>query len=142
MIILDTNVVSEPLKPNANPIVREWLDKQTAETLYLTATSLSELLLGLELLPSGRRKRTLAGELEQLLTRLFEGRILPFDAAAASCYPFVLSKARAKGHNVSVPDGQIAAIAQASRFKIATRDVTPFLAMGIQVINPWAAAFD
>ena len=71
MIILDTNVVSEPMKPNGNPAVRDWLDRQAAETLYLTATSLSELLVGIEMLPHGKRKEGLAAALNELLVSLF-----------------------------------------------------------------------
>ena len=86
MIVLDTNVVSEPMKSNANSAVQAWLDRQAAETLYLTATSLSELLVGIEILPDGKRKEGLDGALSELLVRLFGSRILPFDRQAALAY--------------------------------------------------------
>ena len=76
MIVLDTNVVSEPMRPNGNPAVRTWLDQQVAETLYLTATSLAELLMGVEILPGGKRKEGLATALSELVESLFESRIL------------------------------------------------------------------
>jgi toxin FitB len=86
MIVLDTNVVSEPLKTDGDVAVQTWLDQQSAETLYLTATSLSELLVGIEILPKGRRKAGLAVALTELMTKLFKNRILPFDERAAVAY--------------------------------------------------------
>jgi predicted nucleic acid-binding protein len=84
MIVLDTNVVSEPMKPNGDHAVKVWLDRQSAETLYLTATSLFELLLvGIEILPDGKRKEGLDGALSELMVRLFASRILLFDQQAA-----------------------------------------------------------
>lgn len=137
MIILDTNVVSEPLRPRGNSAVQDWLDEQVAETLYLTATSLSELLLGIELLPRGRRKEGLSAALAELVSSLFEGRILPFDQQAATFYAALAGRVRARGHAISVADGQIAAIAAAHGFRVATRDTAPFETAGVRVINPW-----
>ena len=139
MIVLDTNVVFEPMKPSADPTVQAWLDRQVAETLYLTATSLAELLVGIEILPSGRRKDGLAAALAELMAVLFGPRILPFDQQAAIAYAPVVSRARAGGTIISVADGQIAAIAAARGFTIATRDTAPFVAAGLPVINPWDA---
>ena len=137
MIVLDTNVVSEPLKRNGNPAVQSWLDSQAAETLFLTATSLSELLVGIEILPDSKRKKGLGAALSELLDILFESRILTFDQRAAVAYASLVSRARAGGHLISVADGQIAAIAAAHGFTVATRDTAPFLAAGVPVINPW-----
>ncbi len=137
MIILDTNVVSEPMKTHGSLLVREWLDRQVAETLYLTATSLSELLVGIQLLPRGKRRESLATMLTALVDRLFGPRILPFDQQAAVAYAALVSRSRAKGHSISVADGQIAAIAEVHGFVIATRDLAPFRAVGARVLNPW-----
>ena len=137
MIILDTNVVSEPMRANANPAVHAWLDRQIAETLFLTTTSLSELLVGIELLPSGRRRGGLASALAEILEKLFGARILPFDRTAAVAYVPLIGKARNAGRTVSVGDAQIAAIATVHGFTVATRDTEPFLAAGVPVINPW-----
>jgi len=137
MIILDTNVVSEPMKSNANPVVQTWLDRQVAETLYLTATSLSELLLGIEILPNGKRKKGLGGALSELLLGLFESRILPFDREAATAYAPMVGRVRRTGCHISVADGQIAAIATVHGFSVATRDIAPFTAAGVPVVNPW-----
>jgi toxin FitB len=137
MIILDTNVVAEPMRLNGSPIVTEWLNAQAAETLYLTATSLSELLLGIEFLPDGKRKEALGGKLTEVMMRLFQARILPFDEQAATVYAHLVGRSRASGRAISVADGQIAAIAKVHGFAVATRDVAPFISAGVTVINPW-----
>lgn len=137
MIILDTNVISEPMRARADPTVAAWLDRQAAETLYLTATNLSELLTGIELLPEGRRKRGLSAAMQELLERLFGERFLAFDREAAVAYALLVRGARSKGLAISVADGQIAAIAAVHGFAVATRDTAPFLAAGVPVINPW-----
>ena len=139
MIILDTNVVAEPMKAKGDPAVQAWLDEQAAETLYLTATSLSELLLGIEILPGSKRKKGLDAALSELLLRLFASRILPFDQPAAMAYASLVGRARAIGRHISVADGQIAAIAVVHGFTVATRDFVPFTAVGVPIINPWKA---
>jgi len=138
VILLDTNVVSEPMKAGGDSVVQEWLDRQAADTLYLTATNLAELLVGIDLLPEGRRKDGLAGALADLIVRLFGTRILPFDQEAATVYATLIARARGRGHVVSVADGQIAAIATVHGFSVATRDTAPFLATGVPTLNPWA----
>ncbi len=137
MIVLDTNVVSEPMKSNGNPAVTAWLDRQTAETLYLTAACLSELLACIEILPDGKRKEGLDGALGELMVRLFASRILPFDQMAAMAYAPLVGRARAGGRLISVADGQIAAIATTHGFTVATRDTAPFDACGVPTFNPW-----
>ena len=137
MIILDTNVVSEPIKPNSNRRVIEWLDGQAAETLYLSAISLSELWFGIEIMAKGKRRDVLHNALGELLPLLFGSRILPFDQEAARAYGVLVGKAKIAGKTVSIADGQIAAIASVHGFAVATRDEAPFVTLGIQVINPW-----
>lgn len=137
MIIVDTNVLSEALKPGRNPTVINWLDAQIVETLYLTATSLAELRLGIEVLPAGKRKNALNTDVNTLVATFFGLRILPFDKGAALAYGVLAAKARAAGRAVSVTDGQIGAIASVNHFSVATRDTQPFIALGVPVINPW-----
>jgi toxin FitB len=137
MILLDTDVVSEPMRRRPDPRVQDWLDAQAVETLYLSTVSLSELLLGVESLPTGQRRRALAAALGEQVVRLFDGRIIPFDVAAAEAYAKVVVRARSQGYPISVADGLIAAIAASREFKIASRDEVPFLAAGLAVINPW-----
>lgn len=138
MILLDTNVVSEAMKPGPDPAVRAWLDEQAAETLYLSSVTLAELLFGIGCVPDGRRKTALVQTLEGLLA-LFGDRILAFDTDAARHYAVLAVAARAAGKGFSTADGYIAAIAAARRFTVATRDVAPFLAAEVAVINPWEA---
>lgn len=137
MIVLDTNVVSEPMKPGGSAAVLAWLDRQVADTLYLTATSLAELLVGIQTLPDGKRKAGLDAALTELMAGLFGPRILPFDQQAALAYAPLVGRARAAGRAISVAGGQIAAIAAAHGFTVATRDTASFLAAGVPVINPW-----
>jgi predicted nucleic acid-binding protein len=139
MIVLDTNVISEPLKPRADPRVIRWLDAQEPETLYLTATTLSEVLIGIALLPAGKRKRGMELAMQTLLTKLFAGRFLSFDREAAIAFALLGSRAAAKGYSISVANCQIAAIAAVHGFIVATRDTAPFLAAGVAFINPWVS---
>jgi predicted nucleic acid-binding protein len=139
MIVLDTNVISEPLKPRADRGVIRWLDAQEPETLFLTANVLSEVLIGIELLPAGKRKEEMGQAMQSLLTKLFTGRFLSFDREAAIAFARLGSHAAAKGFSISVADCQIAAIAAMHGFAVATRDTAPFLAAGVPVINPWVS---
>ena len=137
MILLDTNVVSEAMRPKPDRKVLEWLDAQAAQTLYLSTVSLAELLLGIESLPAGKRRRALAAALAQQVVALFAERIVPFDLAAAQSYPEIVLRARRSGHAIAVADAQIAAIAASRQFSVATRDEAPFRAAGVEVLNPW-----
>lgn len=138
MIVLDTNVVSEAMKPEPHPAVHAWLDAQAAEALYLTSVTLAEMLFGIRALPAGRRRSIPAETLDGLLV-LFGERILPFDTDAARHYADLAMKARAAGKGVPTPDGYIAAVAAARGFMVATRGIAPFQAAGLHVINPWQA---
>jgi predicted nucleic acid-binding protein len=136
VILLDTNVVSEPMRSNPDRSLLAWLDAQSVESLYLATVSLSELLLGIASLPVGKRRSALA---KQIIS-LFAERIVPFDIAGAEAYAEIVTRARRHGHSIAVADAQIAAIAASRRFSVATRDEAPFRAAGIRVINPWTAA--
>ena len=140
MILLDTNVVSEPLKPAGDPAVLAWLDAQAIETLYLSTISLAELRFGIAALPDGKRKETLRHSLDLRVVPVFEDRILPFGLAAADAYATLRARARAAGKAIGTVDGYIAAIAAAHNLAVATRDISPFEAAGVAVINPWATA--
>jgi predicted nucleic acid-binding protein len=137
VIVLDTNVVSEAMKPNPAPLVIEWLDRRPAEEFFLASTSLAELLVGIEILPPGRRRLLLAEILRQSIERFFGPRILPFDQASAQAFAILFARTRARGAAISMGDCQIAAVAQVHGFAVATRDAAPFLAAGLQVIDPW-----
>lgn len=136
MIVLDTNVVSEAMKPEPHPAVRAWLNNQVAETLYLSSVTLAELLFGIKALPLDKRKNRLGGALDGFL-ELFGDRVLPFDTNAARHYAELAVTAKAGGRGFPTPDGYIAAIAAANGFTVASRDTGPFEAAGVTVINPW-----
>lgn len=142
MIILDTNVISEPLRPRCSESVTKWLDAQVAETLYITAINAAELWSGVALMPDGARKRALEASLDDLLERLFGRRRLDFDQRAARAYAEIARRTTATGSPISLADGLIAAIAQSQGFAVATRDTAPFRAAGIEVINPWESDTD
>lgn len=139
MIVLDTNVVSEPLRPEPDPRVLAWLDAQDPRTLYLSTVSLAELLVGTAYLPPGRRRSKLEEDLARALAQLFGDRLLPFDVASATAFAPMMARARAQGVQVGMADGEIAATAATRGFTVATRDVEPFRATGVTVIDPWEA---
>jgi toxin FitB len=140
MIILDTNVISEPTKPNANQHVATWLNHQDIRLLFVTSINLAELMAGVATLPEGRRQQALSDALDKFLPKRIVTPILPFDREAALAYASVVVQAKANRYTLAVADGQIAAIAKVHGFAVATRDVAPFLAAGVAVINPWEEA--
>lgn len=137
MIILDTNVISEPLGPSPDATVLKWLDQQEIETLYLTSITVAELRFGIAALPAGKRRRRLEQDFDERILSLFSGRVLAFDKDSTPEYARIRSKAKASGRPVGVTDAFIAAIAAHHGFSVATRDVSPFEAADIRVINPW-----
>ena len=139
MILLDTNVVSEPLRAMPEARVIEWIDAQPLETLFLSSITVAELRAGVALLPAGRRRMGLHDNLEKRVLPLFAGRVLPFDLACTQAYATLMSTARAAGQIIASADGYIAAIAAANGLAVATRDTGPFKAAGAAVIDPWQA---
>lgn len=137
MIVIDTNVLSEVMRPSPRSAVVSWLNRQDVTTLYLTAVSLAELRFGIARLDAGRTKDDLSTRLDLMLERVFGGRILPFTSQAAQIFADRMASARRNGRAVSFQDGVIAASCAAAGFSIATRDISPFEAMGLSVLNPW-----
>jgi hypothetical protein len=140
VIIVDTNVLSEPMRADGNPAVAAWLDRQATDSLYLTTVNIAELLLGTELMPLGLRRSGLEARIAEVISVFGERRTLVFDARAARWFAVLVARARAAGHAIPVADGQIAAIAAAHGFAVATRDTAPFVAAGVPVIDPWNPA--
>ncbi|QJQ00907.1 type II toxin-antitoxin system VapC family toxin [Herbaspirillum rubrisubalbicans] len=138
MIVLDTNVVSEAMKPEPHARVRAWLNEQAPETLYLTSVTMAEMLFGIASLPTGKRRELLARRVDAVL-RMFKDRILPFDTDAARAHAELAVKARCAGRGFPTPDGYIAAIAVSCGFIVASRDLAPYVAADLAVINPWQA---
>jgi toxin FitB len=137
VILLDTNVVSEPLRSAPESRVVEWIDAQPLETLFLSAITVAELRAGVALLSSGKRRAGLLESLETRVLPLFAGRVLPFDLGCTQAYAELMAKARASGLAIASADGYIAATAAANGLVVATRDTGPFKAAGVTVINPW-----
>jgi toxin FitB len=137
MIIVDTNVVSEAMRPQPDRTVIAWLDAQTWDSLYLCAPVLAELHYGIQHLPSGRRKQLLTGAFEQIENELYRGRILPFDQVSASNYGRLAVKRERLGKRMEQMDAIIAAIALTHGAAIATRDTEDFAGLGLEVINPF-----
>jgi predicted nucleic acid-binding protein len=137
MIILDTNVVSEPFRPSPDAGLVAWLDAQTIETLFLTTVTVAEMRFGIAVLPRGRRQRELESRFEHDVLPLFADRLLTFDEPASAAYARLRAKARREGTAISTTDAYIAAIAAAHDFMVATRDTSGFKAAGVGVINPF-----
>ncbi len=140
MIVIDTNIVSELMKPQPHEGMRQWINAQALETLYLTSVSWFELLHGLDLMPEGRRQTGLREVLHKLRDDFFAQRMLTFGEEAATLLSKQMTLAKRAGVSISLGDGQIASIASEHRFVVATRDTAPFLAAGVKVINPWEVA--
>lgn len=140
MILLDTNVISEPLRPSPDPRVVAWIDDQPIETLFLSAVTVAELRAGVALLPAGKRRTGLQDNLEKRFLPLFAGRVLAFDQGCTPAYAVLMARARQAGKAIGTADGYIAAIAATHGLTVATRDTAPFDAAGSSVIDPWAAA--
>lgn len=137
MILLDTNVISEVWKIEPNDRVAAWLNAQALETLHLSAITVAEIRYGIATMPDGRRRQVYASRMEGEVLPAFSGRILSFDLPASQAYADLMRQARAEGKAVGRADGYIAAIAKANALIVATRDVMPFTAAGLHVINPW-----
>ncbi len=140
MILLDTKVVLEPLRPSSEVRVSDWIDAQPLETMYLSAMTVAELRAGVALMPSGKRRTALHEHMERRVLPMFAGRVLPFDMACTNAYAELTTRVRRAGGGIETADACIAAVALANEFIVATRDTAPFLAAGVDVINPWQAA--
>ena len=139
MIIIDTNVISELLRPTPEPAVEAWLGEQDGLSIYLTAISEAELRYGVAIMTSGKRRDGLGIAIDRILRDDMAGRILPFDSAAARAYADIAASRRSAGKPISQADCQIAAIARAHNAPVATRNTPDFEGCGIDLINPWTA---
>lgn len=137
MIILDTNVISEPTTKAPDTRVIAWLDAQASGTLYLSAVTVGELRYGIAAMPAGRRRDEYTDWLENHTLPAFAGRVLAYDLAVAAEYGRLMSAARTAGLAIATADGMIAATAAATGFIVATRDTSPFEAAAVPTIDPW-----
>ncbi len=139
MIILDTNVFSEALKPSPSRAVLRWLSTQEKLAVFTTTITLAEVLYGIEVLPPGKRSGGLSHLVESLFADEFQDRILPFDDDAARVFPEIVVDRERMGRPIAQFDAMIASIARCTRSTVATRNTDDFEDCGIQIVNPWAA---
>ncbi len=139
MILLDTNIVSEVMRPRPDDHVIDWLNRQNSTDLYVSSVTIAEIIYGIWVLPDGRRKQTLQQRFEQFLKTAFQYRILGFDEPEARIYGRLMGESRLAGRPMSIPDGQIAAIAVQNQCAIATRNIRDFNRCGVRLINPFDA---
>ncbi len=139
IVVLDTNVISELMRDNPDQLVVDWLDTQSSNSLYISSITEAEILTGIALLPDGRRKNNLFELADHVLYSLFTGRVLAFDSNAASIYAEIFAHRQTLGKPISQADCQIAAIARSQEATIATRNITDFEGIEIDIINPWLA---
>ena len=137
MIVVDTNVVSEMMRASPEQAVVSWLNDQEAAALFLTTVSIGEIGYGLEILPRGKRRLQLEQGFERVIAEAFAGRILVFDEEAARHYGVMMGRRKAIGRPLSTLDGQIASIARAKGFAVATRNVRDFVECGVEIVNPF-----
>jgi len=137
MIVLDTNVLSELMRPAPAPVVIRWIAGHATTSLFTTTITQAEILYGLELLPEGRRRHSLATAIEAIFREDLRDRILPFDSAAARVYGPIVAARRRSGRPISQMDAQIAAVARSREATVATRNVLDFEGCGVEVIDPF-----
>ena len=141
MILLDTNVLSELMRPMPDPNVVRWLDAWPEWDVWISAVTVAEIRLGISLLPAGKRKELLLDLAEQMFQEDFPDRCLPFDCEAALEYALIVAERNRQGHPISVEDAQIAAIARTAGLALATRNTKDFSDItGLKLVDPWASS--
>ncbi|HCE02886.1 MAG TPA: VapC toxin family PIN domain ribonuclease [Acidobacteria bacterium] len=138
MIILDTNIISELLRPAPEPKVEAWLAAQDGGQVYLTVLSEAELRYGVAILADGERRDALTSAVDAMLREDFRDRILPFDSAAAEAFATIAADRRGAGRPISQSDCQIAAIGRVHNAAVATHNTKDFAGCGVEIIDPWS----
>ena len=137
MIILDTNVVSELMRPAPEARVLRWFGTQAAEDLHVTAVTMAEILYGIELIAAGRRRDVVRTAAEKMFGEVFGDRILTFEDRAARAFSQIASSRRRQGKAIAEVDAQIAAITRVHGATLATRNPFVFEGCGVRLVNPW-----
>lgn len=137
MIVLDTNVLSELMRPAPNGRVRSWIAAQAPLSLYVTSVTQAEILYGVLLLPAGRRRTSISEAAAAMFQTEFADRVLPFATEAAIAYAQIAAERRRLGRPMSHFDAQIASIARVVGATVATRNVGDFDDCGVDILNPW-----
>jgi predicted nucleic acid-binding protein len=138
-MLLDTNVVSELMRPAPEAAVLSWINRQAADTLWLNSVVVSELLYGIARLPNDKRRAQMAQTVQVMLGEDFSGRVLPFDLDAAVVYADLVAIRERQGLAIDIADAQIAAICLAHSATLVTRNTKHFDGLGLTLINPWVA---
>jgi toxin FitB len=136
-VVLDTNVISELMRPKPHPAVLDWIAARPRATLYTTDINQAEILYGIAVLPEGRRRTALAAAAQAMFAEDLAGRILPFHSAAAALYAGIVVARRRAGTPIEGSDALIAATALSAGAVVATRDIGGFDGCGLTLINPW-----
>ncbi|MDU9049154.1 MAG: type II toxin-antitoxin system VapC family toxin [Candidatus Electrothrix sp. Rat3] len=137
MILLDTNIISEVMRRKPSDRVLGWLNLRNKEELFVSSITIAEICYGLRILPVGQRKKQLETHFEQFIAQGFTGRIIGFDESAARVYAEIMGLRKEKGRPMSLPDGQIAAVARSNNLALATRNIRDFGHCEIELINPF-----
>lgn len=140
MIILDTNVLSELMRTETSPSIRQWMGRFDFDDFYTTAVNEAEIMAGIAVLPPGRRRHGMDGVAHRMFVEQFAGRILPFESEAVTHYAEIVSMRRRKGRRIKPLDAMIVAIARANGASVATRNVRHFEGCGVDLQNPWSAS--
>lgn len=140
MIILDTNIISEVMRPQPNTQVMSWLKKYPVEELAITSISIAEISYGLKRLPVGRRRDSLQWRFQMFIDQGFSDRIFPFEERAAEIYADIIVDRKQQGKPIEVMDAMIASIALLKTATLATRNVSDFENCGLELVNPWEIA--
>ena len=139
MLVLDTNVISEILRPKPDAGIEAWLDSLSPASVFTTAISQAEIMYGIAIMPKGQRQSDLLTAAALTFAEDFGGRVLPFDSEAAKIYAVIASARRTAGQPLSQADAQIAAITQSRGGRLATRNIRDFANCGIDIVSPWDA---
>ncbi|MCH9770595.1 MAG: type II toxin-antitoxin system VapC family toxin [Gammaproteobacteria bacterium] len=137
MIVVDTNIISEMMKPAPESKVVDWLNQNGATDLFITSITVAEISYGIHALPKGKRRTKLDDLFKTAINEAFKHRILDFTESAAHCYGEIMAQQKMTGHPLSVCDGQIAAIVKSHGFALATRNTKDFSTCGFEIINPF-----
>jgi toxin FitB len=137
--LLDTNVPSELVRPQPDPMVQAWIAARDLDTLFISSVSFGELRKGIVLLPPGKRRAELEAWIETDLSILFSGRIISVTRSVAERWGVLEGQRQLAGKPLNVPDGQIAATALEHGLTVVTRNVRDFEQLGVSILNPWVA---
>jgi len=139
MILLDTNVISEMMRPNGNSVVVGWVAQQERDALYTSSVNKAEILYGIRRLPEGRRRAALVAAAATMFDEEFVGRVLPFDESGAIHFADIMVARHRSGKPIAVLDALIAGVARAAGAAVATRDIGGFEGCGVALVDPWTA---